>query len=309
LLQEPGDSPNVGEYLGKLGRLESEARALAGKLMDFLADNTTTKLIIAYNRQGYLPAACMYWHTMTMDEDKAVILLDMPSASLYALAYREPTPLVIYASNPYTGLLNILQIARIMGHPYIAIAAKPGDERVQNILRNYGVVFTDSSDELDSSLTVAMATYHALAEVYKNKLAKRGDRILSHSREGFTPVSRELIEVYWDTVSKTLSLKDVTVTSGKLLEASAIYLVEALWRRGVRARFEQPELVKGPGELLLAGTSVEEHYLRELKYKFATMGLRINEIILNIDPLEANIYLAILAHYIASNPGSNPITP
>nr|WP_245526421.1 hypothetical protein [Desulfurococcus mucosus] len=300
MLQEPGDGFDVKKYVSKLTSLEEDARRLSRSLVGFLSSSQSTRLIVAYSGHGYLPASCMFWHTVTMDEEKSILLLDASSTALYILAYRDPTPIVAYAPAPSASFLNMLQVARVMGHPYAAFTGKPSGGREAEVLEGYGLLYTASQGELDSSLAMSIAVYHALAELYGGRLAKRGARILGHSREGFTPVVEGLIEAYGDAVSWMLSHRSLTVTSGRLLESSSLYLVEALRRRGVDARYEHPEMLRGPGDALVAGTGVEEYYLRELKHRFSSTGIVVRELVVNTDPVEANIYLAILANYIAS---------
>ncbi|AFL67031.1 hypothetical protein [Desulfurococcus amylolyticus] len=297
-MQEPGDSFNVRAYLGKLGKLEEEARSLSNSIRNFLSEIGSNRLIISYNGHGYLPASCMFWHVVTMDEEKSILLLDIPSTSLYVLAYRDPTPLIIYTSN-HSGLLNILQIARIMNHPYMALVAKPVNEKIVEVLKSYNIIYTSIDDELDSTLVMAIAVFHALASIYKDRLSKRGVRVFEHSREGFTLIAGELIEVYKEVFSKVSLHRELVVSSSRLMESSARYLVDALKRRQVNARYEYPESIPNSADVLLIGTSVEEYYLRELKSRLAVGKTRVNELILNTDPIEANIYLAIIANYLA----------
>ncbi|MCY0868911.1 MAG: hypothetical protein OWQ48_06800 [Desulfurococcus sp.] len=306
-MQEPGDSFNVKWYLEKLAGIEEEARRISGIIRNFLREEGSSRLIISYSGHGYLPASCMFWHMVTMNEESYPLIADAVSTSVLILAYRDPIPLVVFSPVFRPELFNLLQASRIMNHPYIALIGEPVDERILRLLRDYRVVFASARDELDSSLVMAMASYHALAEAYSGRLARRGERILAHSREGFTPVFEEMIGAYREVFSGILGSRELTVSSSRLLESSSIYLVEALRRRGVRAAYEHPELVSGHGSVLLLGTSVEEHYLKEVKFKLTARGLRVVDLVFNTDPIEANIYLAMIADYIASASGSTTV--
>jgi hypothetical protein len=297
LLQKLRDRSSIAFFSKLAGDLEREAASLGEVIERFLA-SSRKPLIITYNRQGYLPASTAYWHIATVDPDLNTLISDIPAVSLYALAYREGWRVLVFASNPYTGLLNIMQVSRILDHEFFAVTSKPMDEKVKKILDSYGTVYVERTDELEASLTMTLAVNHALSSLYKNKLEARGKRLFQHSKEGVVPLIEELIERYSEQLAKIISQKEVLLTSSKLMEAPTLFLGESLRRAGVNARFENAENVAGPGSIVIVSTSVEEYYVRELKYQYARMGLKTIDLSFNTDPLEAGIYLGLLSLYI-----------
>ncbi|WP_448579209.1 hypothetical protein [Thermosphaera sp.] len=297
LLQKLRDRSSIAFFSKLMGDLEKEASGI-GEVIESFLSSSRKPLIITYNRQGYLPASTAYWHIATVDPDLNTLISDIPAVSLYTLAYREGWRVLVFASNPYTGLLNTMQVSRILNHELLAVTSKPMDEKVRRILDNYGPLYVDRADELEASLVMTLAVNHALSSLYKNKLEARGARLFRHSKEGVVPLIEELIERYSEHLSKIISEKEVLLTSSKLMEAPTLYLSESLRRIGVKTRFENAENVTGPGSIVLVSTSVEEYYVRELKFQYARMGLKTIDLSFNTDPLEAGIYLGMLSLYI-----------
>ncbi|MEM2077849.1 MAG: hypothetical protein QXH45_01085 [Thermosphaera sp.] len=297
LLQKLRERAGLASFTRLVEDLEREASRVSETIEAFLT-GSRKPLIIAYNRQGYLPASTALWHVSTVDPELNVFISDVPAVSLYGLAYREGWRILVFASNPYAGLLNIMQVARLLNHEMLTVTVKPADERVKSILDRYNPVYIDRGDELEASLVMAFAVNHALSGLYKGKLEARGARLFQHSREGFVGLVDELVERYSDPLAKILSLEDAVITSSKLMEAPSLFLNEALRRVGLKTRYEYAESVTGPGNLVLVSTSVEEYYVRELKFKYARMGLKAFELMFNTDPLEAGLYLALLSLYV-----------
>ncbi|ADI31193.1 hypothetical protein Shell_0043 [Staphylothermus hellenicus DSM 12710] len=298
MLQKLRDSASINKYVKHIERLESRSRILAEKIIDFLNLNEEY-VIITYNRQGYLPASILYWFILTMEPESRVVFGDANTVSYYIVAYREPGKTLFLATNPFSGAtITLLQSSSLTGNKVFFITPKPADLRLIDMLSKYDPIYIEFNDELEASLLMSMAAYHAASKHYKDKLGRRGSRLYKHSLEGFTVVINELLEKYMDQLEKISMLKEVIVSSSKILEPSSLFFVEALRRIGVKTHYEAPEQIVGPTNVLLLTTSVEEYYAREILFKMNMMNTKTIHLPINTDPLEAQIYYAVLAYYL-----------
>ncbi len=298
MLQKLRDSTNIESYVKRIEKLERESRNLSEKILVFLQEKEKD-IIITYHRQGYLPASILYWFTVVMDQESRVIFNEANTISYYTVVYRNPGKLIFFTTNPVSSsTINLLQASQLTGNKILFISPKPSQPHLLDMLSKYEPVYIGINDELEASLLMAMAAYHAASKHYKKRMGRRGERLYEHSQEGFTPIVNELVRIYMEKLENTISSNEVIVTSSKMLEPSATYFVETLRRLSVRSHYEKPEEVIGPCNILLLGTSVEEYFIRELLFKYRMMNIQLNDIIMNTDPLEAQLYIAILAMYL-----------
>ncbi len=302
MLQEPRDGIDVGEYRRIIEEVEEKSRRIARDLVEVFRG--LDYAIIAYHRQGYLPASIHYWMKAVLDRWSRTHLVEAATLAYYLVAYSEPTNIVYYTSNPRSSsTLHLLQSSSLTGHRIYIYTVKLGDERLLDILEQYNPYYIDSRDELEASLIYAMSVYHALAGEYREAMGRRGERLYRHSVEGFAVIVEELLSKYMGVLRELTGLGEVRVTSSHMYEPVSLYFVEALRRRGVRAYYEPIEYVAGPGNILLLSTSVEEYLLKEKRFRLGMTGAHIYEINMNTDPLEALIYFPLLAYYLSR--GSN----
>lgn len=298
LLPKLRDSTNIIKYAKYINELESKSRILAEKIIDFLKLGKEY-VIVTYHRQGYLPASILYWFIATMEPDNRTVFSDANTVSYYIVAYREPGKILFLTTNPLSGTtINLLQSSSLTGNKVFFVTPKPRDPRLLDALSQYNPIYIEYNDELEASLLMSIAAYHAASRYYRDRLGKRGGRLYQHSLEGFAVVVNELLEKYMEELEKISSHKEVIVSSSKMLEPSSLFFVEALRRIGVKTHYEAPEQLIGPANVLLLTTSVEEYYARELLFKMNMMNIRIVHLPINTDPLEAQIYYAVLAYYL-----------
>jgi len=236
---------------------------------------------------------------VVMDQESRVIFNEANTISYYTVVYRNPGKLIFFTTNPVSSsTINLLQASQLTGNKILFISPKPTQPHLLDMLSKYDPVYISISDELEASLLMAMAAYHAASKHYRTRMGRRGERLYKHSEEGFTPIVNELIRIYLEKLEKIINENEVIVTSSKMLEPSATYFVETLRRLNIKSHYEKPEEVIGPCSLLLLGTTVEEYFIREILFKYRMMNIQLNDIVMNTDPLEAQLYIALLALYL-----------
>jgi len=305
LLQKLRDRSNVEKYVKYI----NSKLVYVNKLVEGLKNNFSQipdNLIIAYHKHGYLPASIMYWFITTMEPDKKVLLNEASTITHYILPYHNPGYVVLFSSNPYTGTtLNTVQTCVLTGHQHLLITLKPVDERFEQLYRRYNVLYVDTRDEIEYALLSSIAIYYHLGAIYKDKLGSRGKRLYMHVEEGVVPIIEDLIMSYMDKLEKIVSQSEMVVTSSKILEPTGLYIVEILRRLNIKSSYQNPEFIPGYVNLLLLSTSVDEYFTRELRFKYSIMGVKIEDISMNTDPLEAQIYIALLAYYLLYSSSSD----
>ncbi|MEM0380924.1 MAG: hypothetical protein QXW87_04855 [Desulfurococcaceae archaeon] len=298
MLQKLRDSVNVEKYVNYIRELEEYIRSL----IDFFQQCLKTsfdRIIIAYSGYGYLPASVMYWFIVTMDNGKIILLNEVDVVTHYILSYTENSYTILFTTNPYSAsTIRFLQTTSLLNNQYIVVSMKPFDNRVLNLLSRFRVFYIDRKDDLESCLTMSILTYYTMANVYRDKLGSRGSRIYSHVVEGLYPIVEELINKYIDKIEKIVQTKTWVLTSTKILEPVSYFATEVLNRIGLSSSYKILDHVMSGDNVLIISTSVEEHVVREYKYKYGLMRNNVEDIVLNTDPLEAQIYLAILFYYI-----------
>ncbi|OYT38615.1 MAG: hypothetical protein B6U89_05545 [Desulfurococcales archaeon ex4484_58] len=300
MLQKLRDRSNLEFFIKKISKLEEESRVLADNLRSGFSGKGRN-YIITYHRLGYLPASIAYWFILTMDIDRNVLFNESNAITYYVLPYREKSFLLFYTSNPYTAsTINLLQSARVMGYDTLVVTLEPRDERVKSIYSRYNKLYVLREDEIEATLIMSIATYYALSRIYRDKLGVRGKHLYQHVEEGLTPIVEELIDKYLDQLTRIVRNKNVIVTSSKILEPVAIYLVEILRRINLKAYYQSPEQVPSSQYIVLLSTSVEEYLARELMFKYNMMNSTVENMVMNTDPLEAQIYFAILFYYLTT---------
>lgn len=292
MLQSTGDSVDLKNLIS---RLEKRAREIQPFIEGVL--ERARRLVVAYHRLGYLPAQVIYWMTSTLDDWSKVLIGDAGTLAYYTLVYNEPGETVFFTTNPASvSTIQFLQAADLTGYKILVLSSEPGNDVVRDNLAKYNPVYIDASDELEASLIMGIAAYKATAKHYRDKMGRRGERLYLHAKEGFAVVVDELYAKYSGILNEIKDVGEIRVTAPRIIEASANYIVEALRGKGVNAWYEPIEYVTGPGHVLLLATGVDEYLLREKRFRLGMTGARLHVLEMNTDPLEAQIYLAILGY-------------
>lgn len=297
-MQKPGDRVDISGFREEVKRLEDRARSIAEHIERVLA--SSRDLVVAYYRQGYLPASILYWMASILDDWRKVLLGEAGTLAYYALVYGEPATTIFYTTMPRSSAtIQFLQVASLTGYKINLFTVEPDNPVVRDALHRYEPYYIRARNELEASLVYALATYIAASRHYRDKLGRRGKRLYQHGAEGFAVVVEELLEKYMDVLRDIMRLGEARVSAPRMLEASALYMVEALRRRGIRAFYEPIEYLAGPGEIVLLSTSVDEYLVRERRFHLNMTGAHVHDIVVNTDPLEAQLYFALLAYFIA----------
>ncbi len=292
MLQEPGDSSNIAETIKDLEERAGEVQPFIEGLL-----GRAQRLILAYNGLGYLAAQTLYWVITTLDDWSRILLGDAGTLAYYTLVYSEPVDTIFYAANPASpSTIQYLQAADLTGYRTVLLTVDPRNDFLRDELSKYNPVYISAEDELEAGLLLAIASYKAGASRYRDRLGRRGERLHRHGVEGFWIIADELADKYRGVFHGLGEAGEVKVSSPRMIEASAEYIVEALRRRGVNAHYEPLEYLTGPGHILLLATRVDEYLLRERRFKLGMTGARIHYFEMNTDPLEAQVYYAILAY-------------
>lgn len=298
MLQKLRNSANIAMYTRYVHSLEATSRKITENLYKHL-HNFKGTLMLAYHRQGYLPASVAYWFILTMNPEQRVVIHESNTIAYYMLPYHESGLVILYSTNPYAAsTYNLLQTARLTGYEVLLVTLTPRDERINTLYSRYSKIYINTRDELEAALIMAISTYYVLGELYKNKLGSRGKRIYEHIEEGLSPIVEELVNRYTEQLERIVKFKEVVITSSRLLEPIALYFAEALRRLGINAYYQFFEHIDSANNILLLSTSAEEHFTRELRFKYNIMDTTLENMVLNTDPLEAQIYLALLAYYL-----------
>ncbi|MEM1700351.1 MAG: hypothetical protein QXI04_03055 [Desulfurococcaceae archaeon] len=297
LLQELRNSARLEQIFGEIERIEKKAREVAEDILDFLTSSSSETLIYAYTGYGLLPASISYWFSVTM-RSQSTLLLDVEDASLYVLPYREDVSMVVFSAEEYSKLFSSLQAARLLGVKYKAYAQDPVDERYKILAKHYSVNTVPGRNTYETSLLLSLSTFFAHSKYYMNSLQLRSRRLFTHGEEGFAVVAKSLIEKYTPILEKIFALNSLHVSSSRILEAPARLLTRVLSELGIEAVYTPHAEIASVGKkpLLVTYVSLEDRAFRELK-AFRREGLL--ELVLNTDPLEAGIYLSIIAFVLS----------
>jgi len=301
LLQKLRDSTCLEQAGRALLRVEEKAREYSELIESFL-NQVSGDLYATYTGLGYLPASVLYWYSNVMSSSLKCVIGEVEEIALHLLPYREKGSLIIFSVEEYSKLISALQAIRLLDYKYLAFALTPPDERLRALLKHYNVSTYGASNLVEASLLMSLAVFHALAKRYKNHLQSRGLRLAKHSEEGFTPVLSSLVESYRGVLEEVAESRElVTVTSSKFLEPATLTLVHALRKHDLLVYYTPLEFAERAERTLLVSSSVEERIRREFKSKTTHPVL---DLVLNTDPLEAGIYIAMLSYYLLAPCGN-----
>jgi hypothetical protein len=295
LLQKLRNSSCLSRAEDSLKLVEEKAREYSILIEDFLS-KAPGDLYASYTGLGYLPASILYWYLHTVSSNSKCIIGEVEETSLHLLPYRERGSIIIFSTEEYSKLISALQAIRVLNYDYLAFSLTPLDDRLRALLKHYGVNTYSASNPVEASLLLGLSVFHALARKYRSSLQSRGLRLAKHSEEGFALVLSSLVEKYRGLLEELADSKEpVFITSTRILEPSAYTLTYSLRKNNILAYYTPLELLDTTKKTLLVLSSVEDRVSRECKTK---APFSIHELILNTDPLEAAIYVAMLSYYL-----------
>ena len=278
-----------------LSRIEEKAREYSHLIESFL-NQAGEDLYITYAGLGYLPASVLYWYLNIVSSDLRCVIGEVEEISLHLLPYRERGSLIIFSTEEYSKLISALQVVRVLNYNYLAFAPTPLDERLRALLKHYNVNTYNAVNSVEASLLMSLSVFHALARKYRSSLQSRGLRLAKHSKEGFAPVLSSLVENYRGVLEEIAESREpITVLSSKFLEPATLTLVYAFRKHNLPVHYTPVELSEKAEKTLLVLSSVEDRIRREYKSRSPHATL---ELVLNTDPLEAGIYIAMLSYYL-----------
>ncbi|MEM1850066.1 MAG: hypothetical protein QXQ73_05400 [Desulfurococcaceae archaeon] len=297
-MQKLRDSAGLELITKEVDEVEAKARELSHKIIDFLMQSRGAITLYSYSGYGYVPASLMYWYSLTFQSAKHPIIAEVEDTSTYLTPYRDDLSLIAFTTGEYPKLITALQAARALEIDYLAIAPEPSAENLKPLVKHYGVVTLPYQDKVKVTLAMVMAAFFALSELYKGSLSSRGRRLAGHGLEGFAITLRSFIEKYTPTIENVVRHPHITVTSSKFLEAPAVLLAYALRCTGASATYtlieEALQLTDMP--TLAVFLTTEERLRKEFK---ASRKGPLVELVLNVDPLEAGVYISLLSYVLA----------
>lgn len=296
LLQKLRDSTALSKVLEDVVEAEGIARSLSTSIINFLS-STSPVIAYTYTGLGYVAASLSYWLTVAMST-QSTLIADAEDLSIHVLPYRDDVSTIIFSTGEYSKLFAALQAMRVLNVNYKAYAPEPVDERTRLLAKHYQVEMFPSTDAFKASLVLALATFFAHTKVYRNRLESRGKRLSAHSEEGFACIALSLIEKYTSVLEKAVGANRLVVTSSRILEPSALLLTRALLEAGLDAAYTplMEILQSSSTPILIAYSSVEDRFVKEIRSRGAA---NIVELVFNTDPLEANLYLTLIAYFLA----------
>jgi hypothetical protein len=295
LLQVLRDSNYIDTLIERIQELEKRAKDLSLKIVDFLKNASGDVILYSYTGLGYTPASILYWSHLIFQANKQSIIAECEEASIHILPYRENIAALIFSTGEYSKLIQALQVARILGTPYYAMAPLPPSENLKLVLKHLGVETTPFEDLIEAALYMTIASFTAISELYKDKLGVRGRRLHDHGREGFAVTVKEFIEKYSSILEVFLKAQPIKITSTRFLEAPTLLLVRALRELKINATYIPLEDVSTSDNVLGIFLTAEERIKKELRTKLRE---RLIELTFNLDPLEVIVYLAVLSYVL-----------
>lgn len=302
LLQKLRDSSNIESIKVEVNEIESYVRReLVSPLNTFLTQCKGSIIVYSYTGYGYIPASILYWYYLTMSSSKYPLLMEAEDTAIYMAPYREDFSTLILSTGEYSRLISALQGIRILGIEYKAITPQPSDERLRFLLKHYDVYTIPYRNIVEAVLALAMGSVITASNMYRSHLTTRGQRLFQHASEGFSTVLESLIEKYIPILERVLNQREIIVSSSRFLDASSKLLSYTLRRIGIVSKYVSlEEAIELDEPVLMISLSVEERAKREF---IATSRSPIIELVLNTDPLEASIYIVLIAYtlYRSSN--------
>lgn len=300
LLQKLRDSSHIEQITRSLAELEKRAHVHKDRLLDFLSQSRGNTIIYSYTSYGYIPASLVYWYSLTFSSPKHPLLAEAEEASIYILPYRDDVSILVFSPDNYSKLVQALQTARILEIDYLVFTIDPGIDSIRSILRDQNIIILShgSKDPIESTLEMTMTSFIAISEFYRESLSMRGKRLFIHGREGFSQTLQSFIETYAGVLESILRQEEIYVTSTRFLEAPSLLFTHVLRSIGLKARYiPLPDVSDVDHNVIALLLSTDERLRKELRSRKPG---QIRELVLNLDPLEAILYLAILSYTIHS---------
>jgi len=295
LLQKLRDSTCLEQAEKTLSHIEEKAREYSLLIESFL-NQTSEDLYITYTGLGYLPASIMYWYLTIMSSSSKCILGEVEEISLHLLPYREKGSILAFSIEEYSKLISALHAIKTLEYRYLAFAQLPLDERLQTLLKHYNVKTYSANNPVEASLLLGLSVFHALARKHRGNFQSRGLRLAKHGEEGFAQFLPSLIEKYRGVLEEVVESREpIVVFSSRFLEPATLTLIYALRRSNLPIQYGLTELSERVEKALLVFSSVEDRVRREYWARAPHTTL---EILINTDPLEAGIYIAMLSYYL-----------
>ncbi len=296
MLQSTGDSPSITRLLKLIESGEKWAGSRYLELAQFI-EGGSGELVITYSGLGYVAASTLYWLIATVNPDKNPVLHDSDTIALYRLVYREKALVIHFTTRENDpGVVRISDTARWTGGSLYIVGPRP-PEVISALLRGTPLIqIPPASNEITYSLYENLLAYYTGLNVFSTG-SKRVKRLRFFAERGFAEILEELLAIYGNVLGEVSKLDHLIVTSTGFMAPSSYVLVKALRLRGVRASYTPIDILepKRGDNILFLYTSVEDHVIREKRFKAFAAGSRIYETRLNLDPLEVPNYVIILA--------------
>ncbi|MEM4717367.1 MAG: hypothetical protein QXE81_01230 [Desulfurococcaceae archaeon] len=299
LLQKLRDSSFIESVVKEIEEAEIRAREYSNNILNFLTQSSGNIITYSYTGYGYTPASLMYWYSLTFQSTKFPLLLEAEESSIYLLPYRDDIAIIIYSTGEYSKLIQTIQVARVLNVDYIAFTPEPRQEQIKSALKYYGVEILSRRDDekVETVIELTLASFFAISELLRNQIPARGSRLFTHGKEGFSLIAQSLYEKYVGVLESILKHNELFVTSTKFLEASSILLAYSLRQIGIEARYiPLNEALDIETPVLALMLSTDDRAQKEIRH---LRSLPLLELVLNVDPLEAMVYIAILAFFLS----------
>ncbi|MEM4005818.1 MAG: hypothetical protein QXM43_09350, partial [Desulfurococcaceae archaeon] len=172
LLQKLRDGTIIETLINEVSEVEHEARSFSKRILDFLVQSRGSVFLFSYTGYGYTPASLMYWYSLTFQSSKHPVLAEAEESSIYLLPYRDDLSLLIFSTGEYSKLIPALQVARVLGVDYLALAPEPPTDNLKAIAKFYAVERIPSriQDRIKAALFMTLASFFAISDLYKSGL-------------------------------------------------------------------------------------------------------------------------------------------
>jgi len=275
---------------------ETWAREREKEVARFI-EEAGNNIVITYSGLGYSPASILYWIITTAFPDKNTALFDSDTIAYYRLPYSKSSSIIHFSTRPDDpALIRLSDTSRWTNNRLLIITPEP-PEVLKELLRGSPYIQTpSSSNEIITCFYESMLSLLVGVKIARSR-GKRFIRLEKFIDEGYGPILDEFFERYRNVTSTITKYKSIIVSSTSLLEPHVHVLIQALRNIGIQASFIPITMLTplSSENILIVATSIEENIVKEKKFKALMNNANVIDFTLNVDPLEAPIYIHLVS--------------
>lgn len=306
MLSEPKACPGaLRRVIEELIAKKSAATAVANRVADFL--KSSGGAVVSFTGQGVLPAKALSFALVVLAHERPVSLLSASTLAYHWAPYLEEgerTATVIFYGSAWerSELLRVLDAFNLMGVEYLIVSLSPPDDIVLKKAAKDSVLSLPSSWARDVIATwAALRSAASLVKLVKGEVLRV--KRLESELENLVTLEEDLAPScarLQATLAKCLEgSRSVSLVHTPSMEVPALLTARLLSEQGVFARSFDASVafIEGIGRdcVITLSTMVEFDAIKETGFKLVTRGIHAEHVVLNFDPLTAQLYASICA--------------